>query len=494
MNLPMQTIARNEPGSHTPTHSRRERESRSSHGDMPEPRPSVPSRIAPAKVRLGPPKPAAPILLLPPGEGRDEGRPLHSSRPGSWSESRSISKRGLFRQGLLPGPSLVAAFGLLVSLNWCGAETVIAPAQPAPAAPPTALRTAMDRGIQWLLTHQNSNGWWSTSEQPAVTALALTALNREPSGRFTRSRPSELSRAYEFLLGSVRPDGSIHRGGLANYNTALSLLALSTAQDPRFLPVIRNARAYLASSQIDFGEPGKRDTPFDGGVGYGSKYQHSDMNNTFTAIEAMRASELVLPKDEAAGGSSFKDLDWGAVAHFLQNCQNLPEVNPDDRVSRDPNDRGGFFYYPGHSMAGAVTNEATGRIALRSYGSISYAGLLSYIYAKVEKDDPRVSAVRDWLEKHYSLAENPGMGQQGYFYYLHLMTKALTAARVDRLKRSDGTEVAWRDEVARRLVSLQQPDGSWVNEQPRWWESDRVLVTAYVLMSLQMLDSRSTGG
>lgn len=404
---------------------------------------------------------------------------------------RSASAGGRFL-----GQGWVSTLVLLGTLMLGRAETVIAPAgsNSVPDASRVAIQKAMDRGIQWLLAHQNSNGWWSTPEQPAVTALALTALNREPSGRFVRSRPSELSRAYEFILGSVRPDGSIHRGGLANYNTALSLVALSTAQDPRFLPVIRQARTYLASSQIDFGEPGKKDTAFDGGVGYGSKYQHSDMNNTFTAIEAMRWSESVLPKDEASGNPAFKDLDWAAVAHFLQSCQNLPSVNPDERVSRDPNDRGGFFYYPGHSMAGAVTNAETGRIALRSYGSISYAGLMSYIYAKVQKDDPRVVAVLEWLEKHYTLTENPGMGQQGYFYYLHLMTKALTAARVDQLKRSDGTSVPWRDEVIQRLLALQQPDGSWVNETPRWWESDRVLVTSYVLMSLQMLESRSTGG
>ncbi|MBL9128520.1 MAG: hypothetical protein JNL97_12775, partial [Verrucomicrobiales bacterium] len=276
--------------------------------------------------------------------------------------------------------------------------------------------------------------------------------------------------------------------------TALSLVALTTAEDPRFLPVIRGARAYLASTQIDFGEPGRRDTPFDGGVGYGSKYQHSDMNNTFTAIEAMRWSESALPKDEPAGAPPRADLDWAAVVHFLRNCQNLPESNPDERVSRSPNDRGGFFYYPGHSMAGAETNAATGRIALRSYGSISYAGLLSYIYARVDKGDPKVVAVVDWLEKHYSLDENPGMGRQGYFYYLHLMTKALTAARLETLKLQDGSEVAWRRAVANRLLALQQPDGSWVNEQPRWWESDRVLVTAYVLMSLQLIDARSPAG
>jgi squalene-hopene/tetraprenyl-beta-curcumene cyclase len=337
------------------------------------------------------------------------------------------------------------------------------------------------------MANQNSNGWWSTSEQPGVTALVLTALNREPSGRFTRSRPSELSRAYEFILGCVRPDGSIHRGLLANYNTALGLLALSTADDPHFLPVIRNARAYLSGTQIDFGEPGTLDSPFDGGVGYGSKYQHSDLNNTVMAIEAMRWSELALPRDTATGHTKTHDLNWDAVVHFLQNCQNLESCNRADWVSTDRRDRGGFVYYPGHTKSESVTN-AAGRVSLRSYGSMSYAGLLSYIYAKLDKDDPRVGAVLDWLQTNYTLEENPGMGQQGYYYYLHLMTKALTAAQVDRLRLSDAREeVSWREPLAARLIALQQPDGSWANENERWWENDRCLVTAYVLLSMEMI-------
>lgn len=365
--------------------------------------------------------------------------------------------------------------------------TVTSAKPPAPTVTRAAVQQAIDKGVTWLLSNQNSNGWWSTAEQPAVTALALTALNREPSRRFTRQRPSELSRAYEFILGSVKPDGSIHRGALANYNTSLSLVALSTAEDPNFLPVIRQARAYLAGTQIDFEEKGKIDSPFDGGVGYGSKYQHSDLNNTLAALEAMRASEAALPKDAPAGAPPVADLNWAAVASFIQNCQNLSSHNSADWVSTDPKDRGGFVYYPGQSMAGGVTNAATGRVALRSYGSISYGGLLSYAYAKVDRQDPRVVAVLDWLQSNYTLEENPGMGPQGYFYYLHLMTKALTAAKIDTLKLADGREVRWREEVARRLLELQQPNGSWINENKRWWETDPNLVSSYVLLSLELL-------
>jgi squalene-hopene/tetraprenyl-beta-curcumene cyclase len=138
-------------------------------------------------------------------------------------------------------------------------------------------------------------------------------------------------------------------------------------------------------------------------------------------------------------------------------------------------------------MAGGVTNAATGKVSLRSYGSISYAGLLSYIYARLEPDDPRVQAVRDWLAANYTLEENPGMGQQGLYYYLHLMTKALHAADLDRLPLADHRVVEWPREVALHLLNLQRADGSWWNENNRWWERDPNLVTAYAVMALEMI-------
>ncbi len=390
----------------------------------------------------------------------------------------------------------------LVSLA-IGSKAADAPAGQVAAAKiagPTAadLGKAFDRAADYLLKSQNSNGWWSTSEQPAVTALVLTALNFEPAGRFRHNRSSELARAYDFILTSVKPDGSIQRTGLANYNTALFLTALASANDANFTPVILAARGYLASSQIDFGVKGTNDTPFDGGIGYGSKYQHSDMNNTLIAIEALRLSEGVIIKDDArlkdklASSKPEPEIDWAAVTHFLENCQNLPSVNQADWVSSDAKDLGGFVYYPGKSNAGGVTNAATGRVALRSYGSMSYGGLLSYIYAHVDKNDPRVVAVLNWLRNNYTLAENPGLDQQGYYYYLHLMTKALAVAGGDKLKLADGREVDWRAEVASQLLKLQQPDGSWVNSEKRFWESDPVLITTYAMMSLEILQAHAS--
>lgn len=346
------------------------------------------------------------------------------------------------------------------------------------------VQRAIDRGVAWLLANQNSNGWWTTPDHPAITALALVALNGEPSGKHLKQPTPAIQRGYAFLLASAKPDGGIYATNMANYNTSLSLLALVSANRPEYDAVARKARAFIVGTQVDFGEPGRLDTPFDGGVGYGNKYSHSDLNNTLIALEALYHSKRLVTDTKIA---DTKDLDWQAAINFLQNCQNLPAVNAQPWVSGDAANKGGFIYYPGNSMAGGVTNSATGRVALRSYGSASYAGLLSYIYADLKRDDARVTAVLDWLRANYTLEENPGMGAQGLYYYLHLLTKGLTAAQIHELETKDGRRVNWRRDVALRLMNLQKRDGSWENDNARWWEKETALTTSYSLIALEMV-------
>jgi len=340
---------------------------------------------------------------------------------------------------------------------------------------------AIEKGNDFLKSSQNSNGWWSTADHPSVTALVLSALMGEPSQRQRDSR--EVKKGYAFILSCAKSDGGIYVTDLANYNTSICMMGLLAARNGKHDSVLRKARSFVAGMQADGGEPGKLDTPWDGGIGYSHDAGRSDMNNTLTALEALYYSKHLIADKNADGA---KDLDWAAAIQFLQNCQNLPGVNKQEWVSSDPKDRGGFVYDPESSKAGSTTN-ANGKVALRSYGSISYAGLLSYIYADVKHSDPRVQAVLDWLRANYSLTENPGMGAQGYYYYLHLMTKALNAARVEMLEVKDGGKLDWRREVATRLIDLQKNDGSWQNDNGRWWEKDTNLVTAYSVLALEII-------
>jgi squalene-hopene/tetraprenyl-beta-curcumene cyclase len=115
---------------------------------------------------------------------------------------------------------------------------------------------------------------------------------------------------------------------------------------------------------------------------------------------------------------------------------------------------------------------------------MTYAGLKSMIYAGVGPQDPRVQAAYTWIRKHYSVNENPGMGDQGLFYYYHTFAKALTATGDDMVTDAEGTSHDWRQELAEHMFTLQGEDGSWVNESVRWLEGDPNLVTAYALLAL----------
>jgi squalene-hopene/tetraprenyl-beta-curcumene cyclase len=345
------------------------------------------------------------------------------------------------------------------------------------------IKHAIDRGLDWLAANQKTNGCWSTPDHPAVTALALEAYMGEPTGRFQQHPTPNIRNGYKFILSNVKPDGAIYARELENYNTSICMMALVTAKDPQFDNVLRRARAWLNGQQIDLNVKGKIDSPFDGGVGYGNKRNHSDMNNTLTALEALYYTKY-LDQDKPGSGNN---LNWPAVIHFIESCQNLPAYNKQPWVNNDPKSKGGFIYTPGESKVGSETN-ASGRVALRSYGSISYAGLLSYIYADLKQDDPRVVAVMDWLKNNWTIDENPGMGEQGLYYYLHLMTKGLTICNVNELTLTDGKTVDWRKAVATKLFNLQKADGSWQNNAGRWWEKDPALVTAYSVISLEMID------
>lgn len=377
-------------------------------------------------------------------------------------------------------------FPLVAALAFTVAATLSASAQSKPLNGNESFRheiqRAIDKGLSWLEKNQDPKGYWSTADHPAVTALALSAFMGEPTGRWKQGPQPNIDKGYAFLLDSAKPDGTIHRGQLVNYNTAISMMALLATNKKEHEPILRKARAYLVSSQSDFGEKSKNDDVMDGGIGYGSRYPNSDMNNTLVALEALHYSKHLV-KDNPANA----DLNWAAAIEFLKNCQQVP-ANKQSWVSADAKDRGGFVYFPGNSMAGGVTNTTTGKVALRSYGSVSYAGMLSFTYADMKKDDPRLTAVFDWLQKNYAIDENPGMGPQGYYYYLHLMTKALTLHNVNELELKDGRKINWRREVAMKLINLQKPDGSWLNDQAaRWWEKETALVTAYSVIALEII-------
>lgn len=345
--------------------------------------------------------------------------------------------------------------------------------------PDASLRNEIDHalgnGTRFLVSSQASDGHWSDARAPGLTALGMMALEALPPALRRQVPDSTLDKAERFILSQAKPDGGIYAEGYANYNTSLCIMALAARRQVKHAEVIRKARKFLASLQSDAGSPGVADSLEDGGIGYGSKPVR-DLNNTYYALEALKATQAI------GGDESLGKLDWKLAMRFVERCQNLKPSNDQGYASMDADNRGGFMYAPGDSKAGDTV--LGGRTVHRSYGSQTFAGALTYIYGDVPPDDTRVKAALDWAARHFSLDENPGMGAQGYYFYLVSLAKTYHVLGWSTLA-TPGKPTAWKPRLAEKLINLQKRDGSWFNEAARWQENDPVLCTSYAMMALR---------
>jgi squalene-hopene/tetraprenyl-beta-curcumene cyclase len=115
---------------------------------------------------------------------------------------------------------------------------------------------------------------------------------------------------------------------------------------------------------------------------------------------------------------------------------------------------------------------------------MTYAGLKSMIYAGLGPNDERVKAAIGWLKKNYDLNSNPGLGNQGLYYYYQTFGKAMAALGQDTFVDAAGVNHDWRKDLIEALAARQRPDGSWANDNQRWMEGDANLSTGYALLAL----------
>jgi len=332
-----------------------------------------------------------------------------------------------------------------------------------------AYQQAVERGIQFLASKgQAADGSYSGQLGPGVTAVVTTGILRH--GR----SPGDplVARSLEYLKDFIQPDGGIYGEGsfYRNYETSLAIMCFETANaDGRYDEVIDRAEKFLKGIQWDEGEDHDRSSPSYGGAGYG-KHKRPDLSNTSFLIDALRAA-----------GNGPDDPAVQKALIFVSRCQNLETEHNTTKFASKIND-GGFYY----TAAAGGTSQAgeTAGGGLRSYASMTYAGLKSMIYAGLQRDDPRIKAALKWIRKHYGLDSNPGMGQQGLYYYYHTFAKALDAAEIDEVVDDEGVEHDWRRDLLAELLKRQRPDGSWLNEHDRWYEGDPNLVTGYALLAL----------
>jgi len=326
------------------------------------------------------------------------------------------------------------------------------------------------RAIDYFKTKgQSEDGSYSGFLGTGPTSLATTGILRHG-----RSPDDPLvAKSLKYLEKFVQEDGGIYQPGTLyrNYETCVAILCFSAANtDGRYDKIIRRADAFVTGLQWDEGEGKDASDPAYGGGGYG-KHKRPDLSNTAFLVEALRA----------AGNDEDSEAIKRALV-FVSRCQNLETEHNQTKFSAK-NPDGGFYYTPvgdGTSQAGEAE---TG--GLRSYASMTYAGLKSMIYAGVGPDDPRVKAAVKWIRKHYRLSDNPGLGAAGLYYYYHTFAKALDAMGKDVIVDDSGKSHNWRAELIAKLAAEQRPDGSWINrENERWLEGSPNLVTAYALLAL----------
>jgi squalene-hopene/tetraprenyl-beta-curcumene cyclase len=176
---------------------------------------------------------------------------------------------------------------------------------------------------------------------------------------------------------------------------------------------------------------------------------------------------------------------------FIGRCQNLPDKEKGNdqpfATKAKPEDKGGFTYRPDPDDR----QHATGDGGLRSLGAMTYAGLKSFLYAGVKKDDPRVQGAVGWIRRHYTLEENPGLGQAGLYYYYHTFAKAMDSLGEDPFRDAKGVDHPWRKELFEALKKRQQDNGSFVSKGDKiFGEGDPNLATAFALLSLSYARGR----
>lgn len=359
--------------------------------------------------------------------------------------------------------------GLIASLAMV-AGTLFAAETGLPADLEKEARAALDKGLTWLVSQQKEEGYWSNDRFPALTALPIWALANAKDPRYAQP----IEKGVKFVLGKAQPDGGIYvpdprRGGagLGNYNTSVCMMGLHATGRKDVERVILKARDYTAATQLT------GDDDHAGGFGYdqgGRRY--TDLNNTGSAIDAMRRTQDL--EDNRPAGEKHADLNWDAALKYVTRMQ-----------QKEGDDKGGFVYTR-TAPGGGPGRGGMARPTLNSYGSITYVGLLSLVHCQLTQNDPRVLSAFDFCTKHWTLDENPGQGENGLYFYYDVMSRALNALGKNSIPRKEGEAVAWREAMIRKIISLQSPEGSWANESNRWWENDPVLATSYSLIALQV--------
>ncbi len=346
---------------------------------------------------------------------------------------------------------------------WLALTTVLggqdAPAAQAPAKQAeslVALDAAIERGAKWLRVRQGADGAFQPAVRKEVCPVALTAMALW-SLRFDGAHGFEdeaAIRSVRYLLAHRQSNGGIYdpQRGLAVYTTGVSTRALAAlgARDdlPELAPALRDANLFAYQKGVP------------------ESIVDVDGKPATNATQAAELARGLLKTESNASAEKRRALE------FLSHC-NSDATRPALRSRA-----------PGWAQPGAAID------------SFAYEDLLPYVYLDVAPDHQIAIRALASLKASFTVDVNPDLtkrygpggfqvGTQGLYYYYLIAAKTLAVHRLKSLQMSDGTQRECVRELIQKLIRLQQPDGSWMNTDARWWEDEPVLVTCYALIALE---------
>jgi squalene cyclase len=300
----------------------------------------------------------------------------------------------------------------------CGVAML--PAATKAAGPKNAdVRRAIDRGLEWLATHQTRVGSWSANQiayPSAMTGLAGTALLCEGSTTTQGKYAPNVRKAVDYLVSQTRRNGLIGdplHDGRYTYGHGFSMLFLSQVlgeeedkeRREELIDVLTRAVRFTGQAQAD-----------SGGWGYVSckdQPNFDEGSTTITQVQGLRGCRN-------AGIPVPKEIIEKAI-RYIHKC-----TTADGGVQY--NSRGGGGRPP-----------------------IS-AAAIACLYNAGEYDSEYVPRVLNYCRKNLDNDRSGGFGHWHYSHYYYSQV----------MYRQGGKEwEQYRDKVYAKILSEAAADGSW---------------------------------
>lgn len=272
-----------------------------------------------------------------------------------------------------------------------------------------AVNEAIDRGVRYLIDHQDIDGSWPGDRNHYdVGGTALNAYALVKSG--VSSKHVSVRRALAYI--DAHPPHKTYEAGCV-------LMLYSSLDHARYRERSEQIVDLLVEWQVgDWGYPGGHSNP---------AAAHTDLSNTqYGALGFFAATKMGLEVPKVA---------WRELAKTTLRYQHP---------------YGGFGYVPGQKPKGSMTAAGTAILAL-CLPHLS-GGMRTECQAGLN------GGIR-WLDEHFQPTENTGAGQSWLLYYLYGVERVGAFVDRDRFNKMD-----WYREGARYLVGKQTGEGGWKGE------------------------------